>query len=306
MRAGSFSGLRNLLIIRIAGRLVLALSMVALAIPAVAQDDLIPRMERVIRLHETEKTFMGAVLVAKGDKVLIDEGYGYADLEWNVANTPAAKFRIGSVTKQFTAAAILLLDERGKLKIDEPVKDHLPDTPTAWDKITIYELLTHTSGIPNFTEFPEVIRALAKESTPAELVASFRDKPLEFEPGTQFHYSNSGYVLLGYLIEKISGQSYGQFLQQNIFAPLGMKNTGVDDNSTVLPGRAQGYAYSHAEMKHPSYLSMSIVFSAGDLYSTTGDLLKWERGLFGGKVLTASSLTKMTSRSSVTMAAGLR
>lgn len=126
-------------------------------------------------------------------------------------------------------------------------------------------------------------------------MARFRDKPLEFEPGTKFNYSNSGYVLLGYLIEKVSGQTYSDFLQQNIFTPLGMKDTGIDSNAAILPQRAQGYRRSLHGIEHDGYISMTIPFSAGALYSTTGDLLKWEQGLFGGKVLKPDSLAKMTT-----------
>lgn len=238
---------------------------------------------------------MGTVLVVKDGKTLIDQGYGSADLEWNIPNSPATKFRLGSITKQFTAASILLLEERGKLKIDDPVSKYMPDAPAAWSKITIYNVLTHTSGIPSFTGFPDYRSSEWKDTNPTELVARFRDKPLDFEPGTKFFYSNSGYVLLGYLIEKISGQSYGDFLQQNIFTPLGMTATGIDSNAAILHQRAQGYRRSPHGIEHDGYISMTIPFSAGALYSTTGDLLKWEQGLFGGKVLKSESLVKMTT-----------
>lgn len=260
----------------------------------VAQDPA-GRMQQIVQSFVTDKTFMGTVLVVKGESTLIDQGYGFADVEWEVANTPAGKFRLGSLTKQFTAASVLLLEERGKLKVEDPVKRYLPDAPAAWDKITIYNLLTHTSGIPNFTSFPEYRTTEWKDTTPAELVGRFRDKPLEFEPGTKFSYSNSGYVVLGYLIEKMSGQSYGEFLTQNIFRPLGMQDSGMDDTAMILPKRAQGYSPGPKGLQHAGYTSMTIPFSAGALYSTTGDLLKWERGLFGGKVLTPASLTKMTT-----------
>jgi CubicO group peptidase (beta-lactamase class C family) len=264
-----------------------------------------PRMQQVIQSYVDNKAFMGTVLVVKDGKVLIDQGYGSADLEWNIPNTPTAKFRLGSITKQFTAASILLLEERGKLKIDDPISKYLPDTPPAWQKITIYTVLTHTSGIPSFTGFPDYNATEWKDTTPAELVARFRDKPLDFEPGSKFSYSNSGYVLLGYLIEKVSGQTYADFLQQNIFTPLGMANTGIDSNAAILPQRAQGYSPSPNGTHHAGYISMTIPFSAGALYSTTGDLLKWEQGLFGGKILNPSSLAKMTTPFKENYAMGL-
>src|SRR5262249_41472895 len=163
----------------------------------------------------------GSVLVARGSDVLFSKGFGSANLEWQIPDTPTTKFRLGSVTKQFTAASILLLEERGKLKVDDPVKKYLPNAPAAWDKMTIYHVLPHTAGIPNFTSFPEYPSTEALATTPEKLVERFRDKPLEFAPGEKWNYSNSGYVLLGYLIEKVSGQSYEKFVQDNIFTPLG-------------------------------------------------------------------------------------
>jgi CubicO group peptidase (beta-lactamase class C family) len=252
-------------------------------------------MQQIVNSYVGDKTFMGTVLVVKEGHTLIDQGYGSADLEWNVPNAPSTKFRLGSITKQFTATSILLLQERGELNIDDPVSKYMPDAPAAWSKITIYNVLTHTSGIPSFTGFPDYRTTEWKDTTPAELVARFRDKPLDFEPGTKFSYSNSGYVLLGYLVEKVSGQTYGDFLQQNIFTPLGMKDTGIDSNAAILPQRAQGYRRSPHGIEHDGYISMTIPFSAGALYSTTGDLLKWEQALFGGKVLKPESLAKMTT-----------
>jgi CubicO group peptidase (beta-lactamase class C family) len=258
-----------------------------------AQDTV--RMEQIVQSHVTAKRFMGSVLVARSDQVLLDKGYGYANLEWQIPDSPEAKFRLGSITKQFTAASILLLEERGKLKTDDPVKKYMPDAPAAWDKITIYNLLTHTSGIPSFTGFPDYRSTEAATTTPEKLVARFRDKPLEFQPGEKWNYSNSGYVLLGYLIEKISGQSYKDFVQENIFKPLGMNDSGYDANSAIVLHRAYGYSPGPKGPENAGYIDMSIPFSAGALYSTTHDLLRWEHGLFGGKLLSATSLKKMTT-----------
>ncbi len=276
-------------------RIILA---VVLTASCFAQDKIpnesVTRMEQLIQAN-VPKQFMGTVLVAQDGKVLLDKGYGFANLEWQVPNTPTTKFRLGSLTKQFTAASILMLEERGKLKIEDPVKKYMPDAPAAWDKITIFHVLTHTSGIPSFTGFPDYESHEAQAMTPEKLVEWFRDKPLEFEPGTKWNYSNSGYVLLGYLIEKISGQSYSDFLQQNIFTPLGMKDSGYDSNSAIIAHRAAGYAPGKSGPVNAGFVHMSIPFSAGALYSTTEDLLRWEQGLFGGKVLKAESLAKMTT-----------
>jgi len=252
-------------------------------------------MEQIIQSYVADHKFMGSVLVARDGKTLLDKGYGFANLEWQVPDTPTTKFRIGSITKQFTAASILLLEERGKLKTDDPVKKYMPDAPAAWDKVTIFHLLTHTSGIPSFTSFPDLPKRQLEAMTPQQLVDWFRDKPLEFEPGTKWNYSNSGYVLLGYLIEKISGQSYADFVQQNIFTPLGMKDSGYDSNSAIIERRAAGYAPGKNGPENAGFVNMTVPLSAGGLYSTTEDLLRWEQGLFGGKLLSPASLAKMTT-----------
>jgi CubicO group peptidase (beta-lactamase class C family) len=253
------------------------------------------RMDQVVQSHVADHTFMGTVLVARGGEVLFSKGYGSADLEWDVPNAPNTKFRLGSVTKQFTAASILLLEERGKLSVNDPVKKYMPDAPAAWDNITIKHLLTHTSGIPNFTGFPDYPKLEPFTTTTAQLVARFRDKPLDFAPGEKFSYSNSGFVLLTYILEKIAGVPYEKFVQENIFTPLGMKDSGVDSNSSVIRHRASGYVFSKDHFENAGFINMTVPQGAGALYSTTEDLFKWEQGLFGGKLLSAASLEKMTS-----------
>ena len=258
-----------------------------------AQD--VSRMDRIIQSHVDSRQFMGSVLVAQDGKVLLDKGYGSANLEWDIPDSPQTRFRLGSLTKQFTAAAILLLEERGKLRTDDLVAKYLPDAPAAWAKITIANLLTHTSGIPNFTSFPDYSTTEATPTTPEQLVARFRDKPLNFQPGEKWEYSNSGYVLLGYLLEKISEQRYQDFVRDNLFVLLGMTESGYDSHAAIILHRASGYTPGANGPVNAGYIDMSIPFSAGALYSTTEDLLRWERGLFGGKVLSAASLKKMTT-----------
>ncbi len=253
------------------------------------------RMEQIVQDAVANHHFMGTVLVERDGKPILDKGYGSADLEWNIPNAPNTKFRLGSITKQFTAASILLLEERGKLKVEDPVSKYMPDAPDAWKNITLFHLLTHTSGIPNFTNFADYRETQGQPTTPEQLVARFRDKPLDFPPGEKWSYSNSGYALLGYLLEKISGQRYCDFLQQNIFTPLAMKDSGCDVNSVILPRRASGYVARPHGLENATYIDMSVPFSAGELYSTTGDMLRWQQGLFGGKVLMADSLKRMTT-----------
>jgi CubicO group peptidase (beta-lactamase class C family) len=269
---------------------LLPLSLIAFL--AHAQDA--SRIDQIVQSYVSAKTFMGTVLVARGSGILLSKGYGMANLEWDIPNVPSTKFRLGSVTKQFTAASILLLEERGKLKVEDPVKKYMPDAPAAWDKVTVRHLLTHTSGIPSFTGFSDYRKTEPFETTPEKEVALFRDKPLEFAPGEKWNYSNSGYVLLGYLIEKISGQSYASFVKENIFTPLAMKDSGYDLNSEIIRHRAAGYSPGNGGPVNTGFIHMSIPFSAGSLYSTTEDLLRWEQGLFGGKVLSPESLEKMT------------
>jgi CubicO group peptidase (beta-lactamase class C family) len=272
--------------------------------PCIAQDAP-ARIDQVVHSYSDNKQFMGSVLVAQNDKILFEKSYGSANLEWNNPNASSTKYRLGSITKQFTAASILLLEERGKLKTDDLVKKYMPDAPAAWDKITIYNLLTHTSGIPSFTSFPDYHASEAIPATPQSLVARFRDKPLEFQPGEKWNYSNSGYVLLGYLIEKISGKSYSAFVEENIFRPLEMTDSGYDSNSAIILHRASGYSPGPNGFENAGYIDMSVPLSAGALYSTTLDLLRWEQGLFGGKLLSPASVKKMTTPFKDNYACGL-
>jgi CubicO group peptidase (beta-lactamase class C family) len=199
------------------------------------------------------------------------------------------------LTKQFTATLVMLLQHDWKLNVTDPVSKYLPDSPKSWEKITLANLLGHTSGIPNFTNDKKFGEWSASAHTPAELIAFFRDKPLDFEPGAKFDYSNSNYEVLGVVIEKVSGKAYRQLLRERIFDPLGMKDTGLDDDELILPKRAEGYTPSPVGIVVARSESMTVPWAAGSMYSTTGDLLKWEHGLFGGKVLSDASSKAMTN-----------
>jgi len=253
------------------------------------------QFDQLVQSYVASRNFMGSVLVARGADVVFSKAYGFANVEWDIPNTPTTKFRIGSITKQFTAASILLLEERGKLKVEDPVSKHLADAPPAWNAVTIAHLLTHTSGIASFTGFPEYRSRQPFATSTEQIVSWFRDKPLEFQPGEKMNYSNSGYVLLGYIIERVTGDSYERFVQQNIFAPLGMKDSGYDSNSAIIRNRAAGYSPGPGGRVNAGFVHMSIPHAAGALYSTTEDLLRWEQGLFGGKLLSPASLQKMTT-----------
>lgn len=226
-----------------------------------------------------DNAFMGTVLVARDGKVLFSNGYGLANAEHNVPNTPDTKFRLGSITKQFTAVAILQLEEQGKLKVTDPACNYLPNCPATWRPITIHQLLTHTSGLFNFTNDPEYPRTAMLPSPPAKSLEKIRDKPLRFDPGTKFEYSNSGYIALALIIEKASSESYANYIQKHIFTPAGMHNSGHDDHTPILPNRATGYQGAGKAMRHAPYHDMTIPIGAGDLYSTAQDLLLWDQAL---------------------------
>ncbi|MES2444411.1 MAG: serine hydrolase domain-containing protein [Pseudomonadota bacterium] len=275
------------------GALLSLLALTLVAAPAAAQDA--ARMDTVVRTDADRGEFMGAVLVAKDGVVLLDRGYGSANLEWQIPNDGDTRFRLGSVTKQFTAVSILLLQERGKLSLDAPIKAWFPDAPAAWDKVTIRHLLSHTAGIPNFTSFPDYQKLKTLPATLDALIARFRDKPLDFQPGEKWSYSNSGYTLLTAIVEKASGQPYAAFVADNLFKPLGMADTGYDSHAAVIPHRAAGYSPGAKGVVNADYIDMTIPQGAGALYSTTHDLLKWETGLYGGKLLKPASLAALTT-----------
>jgi CubicO group peptidase (beta-lactamase class C family) len=254
------------------------------------------RMNQIVSSYYEHKQFMGSVLVTRGDQVLFDKSYGYANLEWDTPFTDDAKFRLGSLTKQFTAASIMLLQERGKLKTSDLISLYLHDSPAAWNKITLRNLLTHTSGIPNFTDVPDYGSKIALlPTTPEKEYLSFRDKPLDFQPGEKFSYSNSNYILLGMIVERASGMKYADFLQQNLFGPLHMNNTGMDSNTSILHHRVYGYSAAGGVAVNADYADMTVPFAAGALYSTTHDLATWNSALYGGKVLKPESLMEMTT-----------
>jgi len=277
---------------------IAAAGMLALAQPAFAADGSCPARDFARQAKATLEAFApgfsGAVLVALDGKPVLRQAVGPANREWNIANTPETKFRLGSITKQFTATAILQLAEQGKLTIDDPVSRYYPAAPPSWSRITIKQLLTHTSGIP---DYPELAGFDGHDErfghTPEQLIESVRDKPLQFEPGAQFAYDNTGYVLLGYIVEKLSGQSYAQYLQTHVFGPLGMRDTGYDVGETIMPRRAAGYALGSEGWVNAAPVDMSTPFSAGGLYSTIGDLLIWDQALYAGKALSAASQAAM-------------
>lgn len=249
--------------------------------------------------------FMGAVLVARDGTVVFDRGYGDADLGWDIPNDGDTKFRIGSLTKQFTAVATLMLRDRGMLALDAPIATYLPDAPPAWEKVTVRNLLTHTSGIVNFTGLESFQKEKARPTADDEPMALFRDAPLGFAPGSKYEYSNSNYVVLTRLIERLSGQPYAAFLRENLFDPAGMEDTGYDDPRAIVSHHAAGYVSGPDGPRNAPFVDMSWPLGAGGLYSTTHDLLKWERALFGGALLPAASMTDLLTTAKGNYALGI-
>ena len=256
---------------------------------AVAQDHA-ARIQEVLDLAHKYGQFNGSALVAENGKVVYKGAFGMANVEWGIGNTPDTKFRLGSITKQFTATAILQLVEQGKIKLDAKLTEYLPEyRKDTGDKVTIHHLLTHTSGIPSYTSLPGFFENVSRNPYKVdEFVKKYASGDLEFEPGSKFSYNNSGYFLLGAIIEHVTGKSYEQVLKQNIFDPLGMKNTGYDHHNTIIPKRASGYSLTPV-VSNAAYLDMSIPYAAGSLYSTVEDLYLWDQALYTDKVLSVAS-----------------
>ena len=261
---------------------------------AAAPDSIEARTKAIIQPYVDDHMFSGTVLIAKDGQPVFVQGFGAANLELGVPDDRETKFRIGSVTKEFTATAILQLAEAGRLAIDDPVSKYYSDAPKTWEKITIRHLLTHTSGIPSYTDIPNFFVKEARTArTPEEIIRLTRDKPLQFEPGSKFAYDNSGYVLLGYIIERVSGETYADYVQKHIFDPLGMKNSGYDSSGKIIPHRAEGYQSNKGELVNAPFIDMSLPYAAGSLYSTVDDLLIWDQALYAGKPLSPASLQQM-------------
>jgi CubicO group peptidase (beta-lactamase class C family) len=261
---------------------------------ATAQTDFYSRADSRIKEFVERDRFSGAVLIAQNGKVLFEKGYGFANREWHIPNSPLTKFRIASLTKQFTAAAILILQERAKLKVTDVVSLFVPELPVTWQRITLHQLLTHTSGLPEFTASPEIEKTLnLTGAPPRQLLNLVREKPLNFAPGEKMSYSNTGYVLLGMVIEKVSSLDYASFLRENIFAPLQMNDTGYDLRAAILSERASGYWVKQGKPENAGYVDASIPFAAGGLYSTVRDLYRWNEALVAGRFLSAESRKAM-------------
>jgi CubicO group peptidase (beta-lactamase class C family) len=240
------------------------------------------RIDELLQKYNNFKLFNGTVLVADESGVLFKKGYGFADMEWNIPNEPDVKFRIGSVTKQFTAMIIMQLVEEGKIDLNGKITDYLDyyrkDTG---DKVTIHQLLIHTSGIPSYTGKEDFGQKTSRlYYTPEDFIKEQCMGDFDFEPGTQWAYNNSGYFILGAIIEEITGKTYAAAMQERIFDPLQMTSSGYDFSESIIEKRASGYERNGSAFSNAVFVEMALPYSAGSLYSTVEDLYKWDRALY--------------------------
>ena len=285
---------------QIAGRLLLCAAVVLAVSQRVSfaqnggvkpANDHAAKIQEVLTLANKYRVFNGSALVAENGKIIYKGAFGMANMEWGIPNAPDTRFRLGSITKQFTSMLTLQLVEQGKIKLDGKISDYLPDyRKDIGEKVTIHHLLTHTSGIPSYTSQPRFFEDVSRNPYKvADFVQKYASGNLEFEPGSKFSYNNSGYFLLGAIIEKVTGKTYEQVLKENILDPAGMKNTGYDHSDTLIPKRAAGYTKTADGYTNAAYLDMSIPYAAGSLYSTVEDLYLWDQVLYTDKLLTAAS-----------------
>jgi len=240
-----------------------------------------------------DHTFSGAILASVHGEIVYSNAFGKANIELAVDNTTKTKFRIASITKTFTTVCILQLVERGQLHLEDPLSKYYPNY-TNGNHITIHHLLTHTSGIANYTDDPHMLEWAVHPSTPEKIIERFSQKELDFSPGEQYNYSNSGYILLGAILEQITGQSYEQYLQEHIFEPLGMKDSRLDRPDYILDLRAAGYQFSEeGTILNAPFFNSTNAYSAGAIISTVEDLHIWDQALYTDQLLGKSSIDQM-------------
>ena len=234
-----------------------------------------------------------SVAVVRDGSVVLEKGYGLANLELGVPATENTVYQLASVTKTFTATAVMMLVQEGKLALDDKITERLPDLPAAWGKVTIRHLLSHTSGIKSYTSVRDFHKTSRKDYAQREILDLVAKEPLEFTPGEKWNYSNTGYFLLGMLIEKVGGKPYGEFMAERVFKPLNMAHTRANDLRAIIPNRAQGYEWNGKELRNGEYVSPSQPFAAGMLVSNVSDLVKWDAALTKHTLLDEPSLQRM-------------
>src|SRR6478735_2443196 len=273
---------------------------IALLVASLAASTWADQVDDYIESHMRARHVPGVSLaIIRDGKIVKSRGYGVANLELAVPATTTTVYEIGSNTKQFTAAAIMMLVEEGRIKLDDSVTKYFEDAPEAWGGITIRHLLSHTSGIQNHVAVPGYLSvfktSITSETSPTrdELLKMFFKLPLEFKPGETWAYDNTGYYLLGIIIEKVSGKSYWQFLEERIFAPVGMVATRNTDSTPIVPNRASGYDWVNNHYENRPVLPPFVGFSAGTILSTVDDMAKWDAALSTTKLLKRESLDQI-------------
>jgi CubicO group peptidase (beta-lactamase class C family) len=285
-------------------RLGLAIALTAICLSSQAApvpDGAIAQIDKIAAEGiDQKKVASHAVAVVKDGGLVLARGYGFADLENDVPATAETVYRLGSITKQFTALAIMQLAEQGKLSVDDELAKFLPDYPTQGHKVTVHHLLNHTSGIKCYTNKPDFRKRTRLDFTHDELLATFKDEPFDFEPGAKWAYSNSGYYLLGMVIEKASGKSYEKYVEDHIFRPLGMSATRYGHTQPLVRHRAMGYRVRGGQLVNDDPLSMTAPFAAGALVSNVLDLVKWHEALEGNMLLKSASYEAMYRKTRLT------
>lgn len=274
----------------ILSKLIVTLVICATGSLSAQQNDVSNKIDEYIDAYIQMNQFSGSILISKKDSLIMCKGYGLASHQFNVGNSPETKFRIASLTKGFTAIAIIQLVENNKLSLDTKLIEFFPDL-TRGDEIAIKHLLTMTSGIPNHTEFQDfnTDRRVYHHSA-LQTINTFKSKALRFKPGEKFEYSNSNYILLGYIIEQISSMKYAEYIKQYIFEPLGMKDSGFEKPENIIDNMAQGYCFRNNVVENANFRNMSNAHASGALYSTIKDLYKWDRALYTNKLISYKNL----------------
>lgn len=270
-------------------RRIATIALVLFSFLAIQAQDLTGTLDKILKDNYSSNDPGATVLVAKNGKILYRNAFGMANLELDVSMKPEHVFEIGSITKQFTSVSILMLMEEGKLSLEDEITKFIPDYPTQGKKITVHQLLNHTSGIKSYTSMQSFFSRAREDMSPLELIDVFKNEPMDFDPGEEYRYNNSGYILLGYIIEERSGKSYAEFIEDRIFKPLGMKNSHYGSHSKVIKNRASGYQPNEEGYNNADYLSLTLPYAAGSIMSNVDDLLLWQQAIHNNTLISEKS-----------------
>ncbi|OBX25111.1 serine hydrolase [Gelidibacter algens] len=278
---------------------IVIISFVLLNFPLASAQSYLKEIDAYLKAEYPSNGPGFSFLIAKKGKPIYQKAFGMANMESNIPMSINHVFEIGSMTKQFTAVSILMLGEDGKLNLEDDITKYIPDYPTQNKKITIQHLLNHTSGIKSYTGMANFRTRAKVDISPKELIDTFKNEPMDFAPGEKYQYNNSGYILLGYIIENITGDSYSNFIESQIFKPLDMTSTSFGSRKRIIANRALGYSEIENGYENADYLSMSVPYAAGAIMSTTGDLLKWQNALNTNTLITEESYIKAANGSTL-------